>query len=49
MADLALVQMAGKYRITKARRTKHEALLEERAKKEKDGGGGGGKEGVDWD
>mmetsp|Transcript_19767 Transcript_19767/g.41383 ORF Transcript_19767/g.41383 Transcript_19767/m.41383 type:complete len:164 (+) Transcript_19767:27-518(+) len=49
LADLALVQMAGKYRITKARRTKHEALMEERAKKEKEGGGGGGKESVDWD
>ena len=47
-ADLALVEMASKYRINKARRTKHEALLEERAAKdalEK----GMTKTNIDWD
>ena len=33
-ADLALVQMASKYKVNRARRTKHEALMEERSAKE---------------
>ena len=33
-ADLALVQMASKYEVNMAQRTKHEALMEERATKE---------------
>ena len=33
-ADLALVQMASKYKVNMARRTKHEALMKERAAKE---------------
>mmetsp|Transcript_25265 Transcript_25265/g.41004 ORF Transcript_25265/g.41004 Transcript_25265/m.41004 type:complete len:603 (-) Transcript_25265:168-1976(-) len=47
-ADLALVEMAGRYRVNKARRTKHEALMEERAAKEA-AEKGGVKESVDWD
>ena len=31
MADLALVEMANKYRLNRARRSRHEALQEERA------------------
>jgi RNA recognition motif-containing protein len=34
MADLALAEMAGKYRMNRARRSRHEALQEERAAKE---------------
>jgi hypothetical protein len=47
-ADLALVEMAGRYRVNKARRTKHEALMEERAAKEA-AEKGIVKESVDWD
>ena len=49
-ADLALLEMAnsGRYRINKARRTKHEALLEERSAKEAMEKGTA-KESVDWD
>ena len=47
-ADLALVEMAGRYRVNKARRTKHEALIEERAAKEA-AEKGIVKESVDWD
>lgn len=47
-ADLALVEMAGRYRVNKARRTKHEALMEERAAKEA-AEKGIVKETVDWD
>lgn len=47
-ADLALREMANKYRVSKARRTKHEALMEKRAAEEalKEGRT---KESVDWD
>jgi len=45
LADRALVEMARKYKVNKARRTKHEALMEERAAKE----GGAKESGVDWD
>mmetsp|Transcript_11757 Transcript_11757/g.25267 ORF Transcript_11757/g.25267 Transcript_11757/m.25267 type:complete len:582 (+) Transcript_11757:120-1865(+) len=45
LADRALVEMARKYKVNKARRTKHEALMEERASKE----GGVKESGVDWD
>ena len=50
-ADLALGEMAGRYRLNRARRTKHEALLEERAAREakEKGGAGAKKESVDWD
>ena len=48
-ADLALVEMADKYRLNKARRTKHEALLEERAAKEAMEKGTSKENGVDWD
>ncbi|KAL9185614.1 hypothetical protein ACHAXT_003391 [Thalassiosira profunda] len=48
-ADLALLEMANRYRINKARRTKHEALMEERAAKEALESGGVAKESVDWD
>ena len=34
MADLALEEMGDQYRINRARRSRHEALQEERAKKE---------------
>ena len=47
LADLAVMEMAERYKVNKARRTKHEALMEERAAKEakeKESGGGG-----DWD
>ena len=49
-ADLALLEMtnSGRYRVNKARRTKHEALLEERAAKEAKEKGTT-KESVDWD
>ncbi|KAL7526074.1 hypothetical protein ACHAXR_003149 [Thalassiosira sp. AJA248-18] len=47
-ADLALLEMANKYRVNKARRTKHEALMEERAAKEA-AEKGTVKESVDWD
>ena len=47
-ADLALVEMAGRYRVNKARRTKHEALMEERAAREA-AEKGIAKESVDWD
>jgi len=47
-ADLALVEMAGRYRVNKARRTKHEALMEERAAKEA-AEKGIVKDSVDWD
>lgn len=55
-ADLALTEMAGQYRMNRARRSKHEALQEERAAKEAakataaaGGGGGGKRETTDWD
>lgn len=54
-ADLALLEMAssGRYRVNKARRSRHEALMEERAAREAAEGGGGtsanAKEAVDWD
>lgn len=47
LADLAVMEMAERYKVNKARRTKHEALMEERAAKEakeKESGGG-----ADWD
>jgi RNA recognition motif. (a.k.a. RRM, RBD, or RNP domain) len=47
-ADLALQQMASQYRISRARRTRHEALQEERAAAEV-GKMGKKKENVDWD
>ena len=47
-ADLALVEMNGRYRVNKARRTKHEAIMEERAAKEA-AEKGVVKESVDWD
>lgn len=34
MADVALSEMASKYRLNRARRSRHEALQEERAAKE---------------
>jgi hypothetical protein len=34
LADLAVMEMGERYRVNKARRTKHEALMEERAAKE---------------
>lgn len=56
LADLAVTEMANncQYRVNKARRTRHEALLEERAareKKEAEEGRGtaGSKETADWD
>ncbi len=56
LADLALAEMASnsQYRVNRARRTRHEALLEERAareKKEAQGGNGapGSKETAGWD
>ena len=47
-ADLAILEMkqSGRYRINKARRTKHEALLDERAKAAEKGTM---KDTVDWD
>lgn len=39
-ADLALVQMASKYKMNRARRSKHEALQEEREAKARAGGAG---------
>jgi hypothetical protein len=54
-ADLAILEMAssGRYRVNKARRSRHEALLEERAAREAAEGGGSAsakaKEAVDWD
>lgn len=51
-ADLALLEMtnSGRYRVNKARRTKHEALMEERAAKEaKENGITNSKETMDWD
>ena len=47
-ADLALIEMAGTYRVNKARRTKHEVLMEQRAAKEA-AEKGVTKETVDWD
>jgi hypothetical protein len=55
LADLALLEMAnsGRYRVNKARRSRHEALMDERAAKETAEGGGNGEgtamEAVDWD
>lgn len=40
MADLALREMGGKYRLNRARRSRHEALLEQRAAGEAAGKGG---------
>lgn len=50
-ADLALVEQRNKYKLNKARRTKHEALMEERAANEAKGSGDGSKKesNVDWD
>jgi hypothetical protein len=48
LADLAVVEMADRYRVNKARRTKHEALMEERAAREA-AEKGVEKEGADWD
>ena len=45
-ADLALTELAGTYRLNRARRTKHEALQDERAAKE---ASGGAKEVSTWD
>ncbi|KAL7554774.1 hypothetical protein ACHAWF_018309 [Thalassiosira exigua] len=47
-ADLALLEMGRRYRLNRARRTKHEALMEERAAKEA-AEKGIVKESVDWD
>ncbi|KAL3823179.1 hypothetical protein ACHAXA_010063 [Cyclostephanos tholiformis] len=55
LADLALLEMAssGRYRVNKARRSRHEALLEERAAREAAEGGDGASteanKAVDWD
>mmetsp|Transcript_18240 Transcript_18240/g.45199 ORF Transcript_18240/g.45199 Transcript_18240/m.45199 type:complete len:518 (-) Transcript_18240:175-1728(-) len=46
MADLALSEMASKYRLNRARRSRHEALQEERAAKE--AGKAGKSEGSAW-
>jgi len=46
--DLALQDMAAQYRINRARRTRHEALQEERAAAEA-AKGGKTKENADWD
>ena len=48
LADLALQDMSSMYRLNRARRTKHEALQEERQLKEMNGGGTGGV-GGGWD
>lgn len=48
LADLAVMEMADRYRVNKARRTKHEALMEERAEKQA-AEKGIQKEGADWD
>lgn len=47
-ADLALQEMANQYRINRARRTRHEALQEERAAAEL-GKVGKAKESTDWE
>jgi hypothetical protein len=47
MADLAMSEMANKYRLNRARRSRHEALQEERAAKET-AKGGGKAEGGGW-
>jgi RNA recognition motif-containing protein len=47
-ADLALQQMVSQYRVNRARRTRHEALQEERAAAEA-GKMGKKKENVEWD
>lgn len=54
LADLAVAEMSGngQYRVSKARRTRHEALLEERAAKERNDAEGtttGSKETAGWD
>ncbi|KAL7581728.1 hypothetical protein ACA910_022266 [Epithemia clementina (nom. ined.)] len=51
LADLALQEMSYKYQLNRARRTKHEALQEERMAKEQSGGLGGGarRGGSEWD
>lgn len=46
MADLALSEMSSKYRLNRARRSRHEALQEERAAKE--AGTAGKKEDSAW-
>ena len=46
LADQALQEMADKYRMNRARRTRHEALQEERAAKER---GGVKKEASAWE
>ena len=48
LADLAVMEMADRYKVNKARRTKHEALMDERAAKEA-AGMGMEKEGTEWD
>ena len=50
MADLALAEMAGRYRLNRARRSKQEALMEKRAAAEAAGMGGGmaGKNKSEW-
>lgn len=48
LADLAVMEMGDRYRVNKARRTKHEALLEERAAKEA-AEKGEVKESTEWD
>ena len=48
LADLAVAEMADRYKVKKARRTKHEALMEERAAKEA-AEKGVEKDGADWD
>ena len=50
LADLAVMEMAERYKVNKARRTKHEALMEERAAKEaKEKGFDEASGGADWD
>mmetsp|Transcript_34904 Transcript_34904/g.64062 ORF Transcript_34904/g.64062 Transcript_34904/m.64062 type:complete len:568 (-) Transcript_34904:69-1772(-) len=48
LADLALAEMANKYKLNRARRTKHEALMEKRAAEEALEKGTG-KENAEWD
>jgi RNA recognition motif-containing protein len=47
-ADLALNEMSKQYRLNRARRSKHEALQEERAAKEASQGVGGNKQSSEW-
>ena len=48
MADLALQEMGSKFKLNRARRSRHEALQEERAAKEAAKSGGGQKQDSGW-